>query len=427
MTASTEIRQDAPPAGRWLTSAARYGLAAAGPIGISAAHFLASLIYLHTLSRAEFGMFSFLLVVVPFFLSLSSAMIGASVSRAASRSRHMSAAELAMYFKANLAFAALAGATVFGLLLLSHADLRIASLLGIYGGLMTLRWFARVFFYAKASAVPVVVSDFLYSALLLAGLIGLALFHQVTALRAAEVLLLAVSVAFVSFGRTYLRDQLRSLWDGVLADYKTVWLDLARWSALGVFLTELTANAHAYLVTFISGPAAFAPLALGALLMRPVQLVLSALPDRERPVMGRLLAHNDWAGACRSVNEFRMAAGAVWFATLVLAAVLLICFPGLILKKGYDETQALVVLAFFAAIMASRTLRTPESVLMQAAGEFRALAGASFWASCASLAITLFLLLVFGPVASLGGILVGDLVMTSRTISLSRRWVARHA
>jgi putative peptidoglycan lipid II flippase len=99
----------------------------------------------------------------------------------------------------------------------------------------------------------------------------------------------------------------------------------------------------------------------------------------------------------------------------------------LILKKGYDETQALVVLAFFAAIMASRTLRTPESVLMQAAGEFRALAGASFWASCASLAITLFLLLVFGPVASLGGILVGDLVMTSRTISLSRRWVARHA
>jgi O-antigen/teichoic acid export membrane protein len=387
---------------------------------------VASLVYLHTLSRAEFGTFSFLLVVVPFFLSLSSAMIGASVSRA-SRMRHLGAAELAMHFKANLAFAWIAGTVVFLLLLLSHADWRIAALLGAYGGLMTLRWFARVLSYARASAVRVVVSDFLYSGLLLAGVVTLAVFHRLNAIRAADVLLFASAVAFVSFGRSYLRDQVRSLRDGALADYKSVWLELARWSALGVLLTELTANAHAYLVTFIAGPAAFAPLALGALLMRPVQLVLSALPDRERPAMGRLIARGDWAGARRSVNEFRMAAGAIWLATLVLAAVLLIWFPGLILKKGYDGTQALIVLAIFAAIMASRAMRTPESVLMQAAGEFRALAVVSLWSSGASLALTLFLLLTLGPVASLGGILAGDLVMTSRIMGVSRRWMASHA
>ena len=66
-----------------------------------------------------------------------------------------------------------------------------------------------------------------------------------------------------------------------------IWQEFARWAVFGVVLTEFTANAHAYLVTFISGPKAFAVLALGSLLMRPASLVLSALPDIERPRMAR--------------------------------------------------------------------------------------------------------------------------------------------
>jgi len=202
---------------------------------------------------------------------------------------------------------------------------------------------------------------------------------------------------------------------------------LARWSALGVVLTEFTANAHAYLVTFIAGPAAFAPLAIGALLMRPVQLVLAAIPDQERPAMARLLGSGNYAGARHSVNHFRMAAGAVWLLTAIAAAGLLVWFPQFITRKGYDPSQALVVLGFFAAITAVRSFRTPESVLLQAAGQFRVLASVSLWASMVSLATTFLLLLIAGPVISLAGILAGEIVVTVRVRAVAHSWMQSRA
>src|SRR5271157_1785063 len=70
--------------------ALRYGLSAFGPIAVSAAHFVASLIFLHALSRADFGLFSFLLVVVPFCLGLSNALLGASLVSAITRTQALS-------------------------------------------------------------------------------------------------------------------------------------------------------------------------------------------------------------------------------------------------------------------------------------------------------------------------------------------------
>ena len=73
----------------------------------------------------------------------------------------------------------------------------------------------------------------------------------------------------------------------------------------------------------------------------------------------------------------------------------------MILKQGIRRHQALIVLAFWIVILGVRTLRTPEAVFLQAAGEFRALARASLWSSATSLAVTLALLLIAGPIVSL--------------------------
>jgi len=108
-----------------------------------------------------------------------------------------------------------------------------------------------------------------------------------------------------------------------------MWRDVTRWSLLGVVLTELTVNAHAYFVTFISGPKAFGLLALGALFMRPASLVLSALPDIDQPLMTRRLAQGDIKGAWRVVNEFRTAAAAVLAGTILLAVALVNYYPDL--------------------------------------------------------------------------------------------------
>ena len=192
-------------------------------------------------------------------------------------------------------------------------------------------------------------------------------------------------------------------------------------------LSETTVNAHAYLVTFISGPRAFAVLAIGTLLMRPVSLVLTALPDMERPLMSRALRACEPQRAFRIVKEFRTAAGAIWLATILLAAALLLWFPHLVLKKEYPLGDVAAVVGISAAIMALRSLRTPDSVLLQAAGEFRALAGAGAWSSIVSLVATFGLLMLVGPIAALGGILIGDIVATERTFALARRWRRSHA
>jgi O-antigen/teichoic acid export membrane protein len=402
--------------------ALRYSLSSFGPIAISGAHFLASILFLRALSRAEFGLLSFLFILVPFCLSISGALVGASVSRAAARMGGLCREELDTHLKVNTLLSVGAGTCVFVLLKLSRSQTDVALLLGLYACLMTLRWFGRNVSYALRTPLRVPISDVVYAGVVVSGLGALYAAHRLDGRSGSVVLAIAALGGVIALGGNFLRPFLKPSKDNPFQAFGGIWRDLARWSVLGVVLTELTANAHVYLVTFAFGPASFALLAVGSLLMRPAVLVLSALPDLERPEMARRIVVGDRDGALRSVKEFRTAAGAVWLATFLLAGAVLMWFPYFVVKHGYESGQVLVVLLFWGAITAVRVARTPESVLLQAAGEFRSLAAVSCWSSVTSLVTTLLLMLSLGPVASLGGVLIGDLVMTVLTFSLSRRW-----
>src|ERR1700743_1364745 len=84
MTISDIAQNRAPgrrmPAGP-LGTALRYGASAAGPIAVSGAHFLASLIFLRSLPAREFGLFSFVMVVVSFGMSLNVSLISVPITR----------------------------------------------------------------------------------------------------------------------------------------------------------------------------------------------------------------------------------------------------------------------------------------------------------------------------------------------------------
>jgi hypothetical protein len=302
----------------------------------------------------------------------------------------------------------------------------LALLFAVYGALMSVRWFARCWAYGAQQTVRVLSSDLVYSGLVITGLLAILCTDVLTISTAALVMLAAAAVSLTTFGRTYFRPQWMALWKGELKPFGQVWRELSGWAVLGVVSSEATVNAHAYLVTFLSGPHAFAVLAIGGLLMRPVSLVLAALPDMERPLMSRAIGAGQTGRTFRIVKEFRTAAGAIWLVTILAAAALLTWFPRLILKHDYAFGDVASVVAISASIMAVRCLRTPESVLLQAAGEFKALAGAGLWASAVSLAATLILLLVFGPVAALFGILMGEIVGTWRTFAIARKWKAGH-
>lgn len=407
--------------------AGRYALSALGPVCISGAHFLGAVLVLHTLSPRHFGLFSFVMTIVPFGISAAAALIGAPTTIGIRARGSVDERELATFQKANLLLALFVFAVVCCSMLASGLYLGAASLFGLYGAVMSLRWLGRVYAYATDAPVRAAASDVTYGVLVVAGLGGLYLFDRMTMTYTGLVMLAAAAGSLALFDRAYLAKQLAPSSQGRLADYAPVWRDLTRWSLLGVAATELTVNAHAYFVTFFCGPGAFAILALGSLLMRPVAVVLSSLPDMERPVMARAIGAGDLARAFRAVKEFRTAAAAVLLGTILLAAALLTWFPGTILKQGYDAHSAAIIVAIWAVLMAVRAARSPEAVFLQAAGEFQPLAGISMRSCVVSLVATLVLLLAFGPIASLLGIVAGDVVMTVGIFALVRRWKLAHA
>ena len=404
----------------------RYGLTTCGPVATSGAHFLASLLFVRNLAAAEFGIFSFVLVIVPFCMSLIAALLVLPVNSALGEAPEIRARIEASCLKMNLLLTALAGLVVLGLLFAARAPLAEALLLALFGATLTYRWFARCFAFVKGESGAAIASDLTYAAALVCGLGAMLVSHKVNFLAGAVLLPGAALLGLVPFGLGFFRDQISAIRHGRLRAYRAIFRDLTRWSLFGVILTELTVNAHAYLVTFISGPGPFALLAVGQILMRPASLVQSALPDLERPRMTRAIAAKNDGGLTRLLRDFRAALVAVWLASVTLAAGILIFAPGLLLRKNYALQDALLVTAITSLIMLVRSFRTPPATFMQAAGEFKALVGIGVYSSAISIALTLGFLLSLGPVASLLGILTGEIVILLRLNRMVADWRARH-
>ena len=409
--------------GTLLDTVLRYGASASGPMAVSAAHFLASLVFLHSLPVREFGLFSFVMVVVSFGMSLNVSLIAVPITR------HLVTGDAqtpTICFRMNWLVCAGFALTLFAVLLASSTPFVDAVMLALFAGVFCFRWFARCFAYVDGRNSTAIASDMTYSLLLVTSLGTLAATHHVNFMLGSAMLLLSALAALLPFGPAFFRTQFAALRGNPLA-YWPIFRDLTRWSLLGVVLTEVTVNAHAYLVTFISGPGSFALLALGMLLMRPASLMQSALPDMERPAMARAIAARDWTGLSRIQRHFTYGLAAAWIGNMLLCAGLLLFFPLLILKKGYGLRDVMVVAAISAVIMAIRALRTPLAVLLQAAGQFRELARIGTVSSVISVATTLALLLAFGPIVSILGVALGELVILARVWTMARDWKLAHA
>jgi O-antigen/teichoic acid export membrane protein len=428
MTIAPAIAQPAARMDKFLAATGRYALSASGPVATSGAHFLISLVFMRNMFAAQFGLFSFVMVIAPFCMSMIAAALSLPITRSLDAAGRPDPQIVATSLKMNILLCAVAALLVFAALTAIDAPMRVAAMMGLYSAAMSCRWFLRCFANAQGQVKRAVVSDWIYAFGLLASLGFMEAIHHIHLTTGATLMLLSALAALAPFGpKLLLRDHLAALRDGHLRDYGATFKDLTRWSLLGVILTEVTVNAHAYLVTFLSGPGAFALLALGQLLMRPVSLVQGTLPDIERPVMTRHIKAGDMPALGRVTGEFRWALLAVWLGTVLLAAVLLLWFPGLLLRDHYGARDVIVVTAISAVIMLARNFRAPLGTLLQAAGEFKALAHISSYTSLVSILATLVLLIAFGPIYSLGGILLGELVTWYRCHRLVAQWRANHA
>jgi O-antigen/teichoic acid export membrane protein len=196
---------------------------------------------------------------------------------------------------------------------------------------------------------------------------------------------------------------------------------------LGVLTTEATANSHVYIVTALFGPAAFAPVAASALMLRPINVAMNALTEFERAQMAREVGGGRLDLAMAAVRFFRMAMIGAWIVTVGAVAVLLRVSPHDVFPSRYPLEFLVIGAALWMLVAGVRLLRAPESTLLQAAGQFRNLALASVISSVFSVAAVLILLFTAGVLWSICGILVGETMYCLWIHRECRRWLRREA
>jgi hypothetical protein len=401
----------------------RYGQVLIGPVSVAGSQLLLALLLLKVLPPAEFGAFSLLIIAFQFASGLWSALFCAPLPAALAGQEARGRAEmLRAVLLANLLLALVA--TVLFVLIGTALGLPwvAATLFAAYAGIGLVRWFARARAYVEAKPLRATASDAIYGIIVLAGCAGMWLMDVVTVVWASTVLLAAATLGGLPFLSMRRANALPAASTGWISTYGDIWRRHARWSVVGVVSTEATVNAHAYVVTLLVGPASFAPLAASALLLRPLGVIMNALIEFERPHMARQMAAGGHKDALRSAALFRLILIAAWCANVVAAIALLALAPQLVFPAKYPFQFIAIGSALWFAVGLVRLARLPESALLQAAGRFRLLAGASVYSSVASVGAVVALVILAGPLWSIAGVLFGELVFASFLWRAANRW-----
>lgn len=395
--------------------ASRYGPTSISSACISAAHFLVQFAILHALGAYQIGLVAFVLTLMQFAMGISNALVATPYSVLA----HQHGGGERAILPVNLVLCLGIGIAA-GLIVLIMDTQATAICFGVSIALTTMRWFGRTHAICIDNGLSAAASDILYAAVLVTcTAIGLV----------SRIDMDRVALWFVAASLTSLLPFARPLWRlhhaaslPSFAAYRPIWREQARWSLTGVATSEATANCHTYLVTAFAGPTALAPLAVGALFLRPLGVCITAMTQIERPRMARDLAGGNKALVNASVRHFRAILLLIWAATVAGAFTLLVLRPSLVEKAGVDHGAVLIAVALCGLTAAAQCMMTPWSVLLQAADRFKPLALISVRASILTLAGAVLILALLAPVASLAAVLAGQLFIAVGTFIEVRKW-----
>ncbi|WP_327754049.1 polysaccharide biosynthesis protein [Sphingobium sp. SJ10-10] len=398
----------------------RFGLASLSSAIVSVSHLLVQLFSIHHLGTAAIGTLAFLLVIIQFGYSLSNALVSTPYTIAVNQSDEAEARNFDFFFPVNLMLAASQG-LICAAIAWATATPMAALLFGLAGTLSLIRWFGRSNAYAHHAPARAARSDLAYAGTILVGLL-IAMRTGADMPAIGGMLVAASLVGLLPFGLAYVQRHFVMAPGRALSAYHPVWKEQSAWTLVGVLSTEATSNSHSYIVTLLAGPTAFAPIAVGMLFFRPVNVCITALTQLERPRMTRAVARGDHGAAIKSERVFMAALVMLWLATCAVAALALYAFPGLILKPTLDHRLVMIAMGLCALLSLVQCVQTPMSVMTQARKAFRPLAAQSM-RSC-GVGLVAVTLLVWGaaPVFSIGGVVLSQLVMMLGIWQLDRKW-----
>ncbi|PJG49585.1 polysaccharide biosynthesis protein [Sphingobium sp. LB126] len=398
----------------------RFGLASLSSAVVSVSHLLVQLFSIHHLGTAAIGTLAFLLVIIQFGYSLSNALVSTPYTIAVNQGEEAEGKNFDFFFPVNLMLAASQG-MICAAIAWATASPMAALLFGMAGTLSLIRWFGRSNAYAHHAPARAARSDMAYAGTILAGLL-IALRTGADMPVIGGMLVTASLMGLLPFGTAYLRRHFAMAPGRALGAYRPVWKEQSAWTLVGVLSTEATSNSHSYIVTLLAGPTAFAPVAVGMLFFRPVNVCITALTQLERPRMTRAVARGDHGAAIKSERVFMAALVMLWLATCLVAAIALYFFPGLILKPTLDHRLVMIAVGLCALLSLVQCVQTPMSVMTQARRAFRPLAAQSMRSCVVGLIAVTLLVWGTAPVFSIGGVVLSQLVMMLGIWQLDRRW-----
>lgn len=403
----------------------RYLVPVSGPVSVAASQFLLTLLILRSSAPEQFGQFSLLLVATQLAIALGGALFCAPLaSLMASEIKHERLASSLQFSNLLFSSAIGLGSALFALLM----NLSFPALLGVGGYAMAaqLRSFGRAQAYAEQAAARSAASDLTYAISLLPfGFLA----QQSTrwGLESAFLgMLCATCLAMVSLPKQLFsvpRDPIANL---LRVYHFEVWRPHARWSALGVLTTELTANCHVYIVSLASGPASFAPLAASAIFIRPLTVLSNALTEFERAQIADAVRIGDRMRVRNAMYLFRCILWVAWLVTCAGTLSVLYSHPAALFRPGYDLGLISFASALWLIVAAIRNMRMAEGTLLQACGRFDALANASVKACGVSVLAVTFALLIWEPVTSISGLALGEAVYALIIWTFARKVVRSH-
>ncbi|WBQ18447.1 polysaccharide biosynthesis protein [Sphingobium yanoikuyae] len=398
----------------------RFGLASFSSAIVSVSHLLVQLFSIHHLATTGIGVLAFLLVIIQFGYSLSNALVSTPYTIAVNQGEDVDRSAHGFFFPVNLLLS-LSQGLICAAIAWTTASPQAALVFGLAGTLSLIRWFGRSNAYAHHAPMQAARSDIAYAATILIGL--LVAMRTGADLTGIGTMLVAASLAgLLPFGSPYLRRHVAMSPLAALRAYRPVWKEQSAWTLVGVLSTEATSNAHSYAVTLLAGPTAFAPIAVGMLFFRPVNVCITALTQLERPRMTRAVARGDHQAAIQSERIFMGALVFLWLGTCVVAAGALYFFPGLILKPTLDHQLVITAVALCALLSLVQCVQTPMSVMTQARKAFRPLAAQSLRSCGVGIAAVTLLTLLVAPVFSIAGVVLSQLVMMLGIWQLDRSW-----
>lgn len=386
-----------------------YLLAAAGPIAIAGTNFLLSFSMLRLESAEAFGSFTFLFVAAAFMIALSAALFAAPMQTLFAGDPEIPAIVVRVTTLVMMAALPIYVATGF------YFDLSpvAAASYGVFAVLTILRTVGRAWCYTVERARTVTFSDATYAIVTLLVFAGVIVVGGARPASAGFYALAAgTGLALCALGKDFAALVRRSR-HARLSGYATVWSEQSRWSLLAVSANELAANAHIYLLTFFAGVASVAPVAAGALLLRPINVVQNALVEFERARMVRSLAANSMHEVSRSMRLFRATLLLAWLGTVSLAAIILVFWPWIVIPADYGLGSVSLATALWAIVWLVISIQVPFNVLLQAANRFSILSRASTTAALISVVGVLIAITLDKPIWTIAALVPGWLVSTT--------------